>query len=243
MRKAAGVFLLAIALFAAGAACWAEARLARRMALAHERLATLQYDAGDDIDEATTTASRLPWPGGSPGADIEQHRATVSYWRSEYRDLMGSLPSAGGNVAEEASNPEVLIVAANAAFRASQAGAVDRAAAIDRLDRVIQAYADVLRLAPESADASFNYEYVSRVRDLVARSKPQDRVARGEKPAPAPAAAGLSADLPAGPTVHGYPGGPPPSTGMDRFRTITPMRFDEREEGDPGRGGPRRRKG
>jgi len=241
MRKAAGVFLFAIALFAAGAVCWAEARLARRMALAHERLATLQYDAGDDVDEAMTKVSRLPWPGGLPGADIERHRATVSYWRSEYRDLMGSLPSAGGNVTEESSNPEVLLVAANAAFRASQAGAADRAATLDRLDRVIQAYADVLRLAPDTADASFNYEYVSRFRDVVARSKPQDRGARGEKPAPA--AAGLAADLPAGPTVHGHPGGPPPSTGMDRFRTITPMRFDEREEGDPGRGGPRRRKG
>jgi hypothetical protein len=241
MRRVAGVFLLAIVLFAAGAACWTEARLARRMALAHERLATLQYDTEDDIDAAMTTVNRLPWPGGSSGGDIERHRATMSYWRSDYRELMGSLPSAGGNVTEGTSNPEVLLVAANAAFRASQAGTLDRAATIDRLDRVIQAYADVLRLAPDSADASFNYEYVSRFRDGFARSKPQDRGARGGKPVAVPA--GESTDLPAGPTVHGYPGFPPPSTGMERFKTITPMRFDEREEGDPGRGGPRRRKG
>jgi hypothetical protein len=50
-------------------------------------------------------------------------------------------------------------------------------------------------------------------------------------------------DLPAGPTIHGVPGGPPPSTSMERFKTITPLRFDEREQGDPGRGAPARRKG
>lgn len=241
MRTGAGVFFLAIALFLAAGVCWTQARLARRMAEAHERLATLHYDTDDGIDEAMTPVNRLPWPGGSLSDDIEKHRATVSYWRSQYRELMGSLPSAGGNVSEGSSDPRILIVAANAAFRASQAEPSDRAATVERLDRVIQAYADVLRLAPDNADASFNYEYVSKVRDVVARSKPQDRGVRREKPAAVPVS--VPTDLPVGPTIHGYPGSPPPSTGMERFKTITPMRSDEREEADPGRGAPPRRKG
>ena len=241
MRTIAGQFILALALFAAGAACWMEARLARRLAEAHERLATVHYDTEDGLDEATTVVSRLPWPGGSLADDIGRHRATVSYWRSQYRELMAALPSAGGNASAVTNDPQILLVAANAAFRASQANTADRPATIERLDNVIQAYADALRRAPDNADASYNYEYVSRFRDAFAKSRPPARGAATEKAAP-PAPSG-SLDLPEGRTIHGAPGGPPPATSMEKFKTITPLRFDEREQGDPGRGAPARRKG
>ena len=78
MRTIAGQFILALALFVAGIACWMEARLAHRLAEAHERLATVHYDTEDGIDETMTVVNRLPWPGGSLGADIGRHRATVS---------------------------------------------------------------------------------------------------------------------------------------------------------------------
>lgn len=241
MRTIAGQVILALALFGGGVACWMEARLARRLADAHERLATVHYDTEDGIDETMTVVNRLPWPGGSVGADIDRHRATVSYWRGEYRALMAALPSTGGNASAVTSDPQIMLVAANAAFRASQANTADRPATIERLDGVIQAYADTLRRAPDNVDASYNYEYVSRFRDAFARSKPPARGAPAGKPAPA--FADVSVDLPAGPTIHGAPGGPPPSTSMERFKTITPLRFDEREQGDPGRGAPARRKG
>ena len=98
MRTIAGQCILALALFVAGVACWMEARLAHRLAEAHERLATVHYDTEDGIDETMTVVNRLPWPGGSLAGDIGRHRATVSYWRAQYRELMASLPSAGGNV-------------------------------------------------------------------------------------------------------------------------------------------------
>ena len=241
MRTMAGQLILALVLFAAGAACWMEARLARRLAEAHQRLATVHYDTEDGIDDTMTAVNRLPWPGESLVDDIGRHRAVVSYWRSQYRELMASLPSAGGNVGAVTNDPQIMLVAANAAFRASQANTADRPGTIARLDGVIQAYADALRRAPDSADASYNYEFVSRFRDVFARAKPQARGAAAEKTAPA--AANASMDLPAGPTIHGAPGGPPPSSSMERFKTITPLRFDEREQGDPGRGAPARRKG
>jgi len=154
---------------------------------------------------------------------------------------MAALPSAGGNASAVTNDPQILLVAANAAFRASQANTSDRPATIERLDNVIQAYADALRRAPDMADASYNYEYVSRFRDAFARSKPPARGATAGKPVLP--IADLSVDLPAGPTIHGAPGGPPPSSSMERFKTITPLKFDEREQGDPGRGAPARRKG
>jgi hypothetical protein len=241
MRTIAGQVILALALFVAGVACWMEARLARRLADAHERLATVHYDSEDGIDETMTVVNRLPWPGGSVGADIDRHRATVSYWRGQYRELMASLPSAGGNTTGVITDPQIMLVAANAAFRASQVNTSDRPATIERLDAVIQAYADALRRAPDNTDASYNYEYVSRFRDAFARSKPPARGATAGKPALP--IADVSVDLPAGPTIHGAPGGPPPSSSMERFKTITPLKFDEREQGDPGRGAPARRKG
>jgi hypothetical protein len=237
MKTVAGAFLIAILLFAGAAAAWSEARLARRVADARQRLATLHYDTEDGIDD-TTLMSRLPWRVGTLATDVGRYRATVAYWQSRYRELMGSLPAAGGNN-PATSDPEVMFVAANAAFRASQADVSDRSATVDRLDRVIQAYADVLRLSPDLADASFNYEFVSKFRDTFARSKP----ARGAKEPKPPAHADTTIDLPSGPTVHGRPGAPPPDVTMERFRTITPMRFDEREESEPGRGPAPRRRG
>lgn len=237
MKTVAGGFLIAIALFAGAAASWSEARLARRVADARQRLATLHYDTDDGIED-TTVMSRLPWRMGTLGSEVGRYRATVAYWQSRYRELMGSLPAAGGNTAAT-TDPEVMFVAANAAFRASQADITDRSATVDRLDRVIQAYADVLRLSPELADASFNYEFVSKFRDSFAKSRP----ARGAAKEPKRVPADPTIDLPAGPTVHGHPGAPPPDVTMERFRTITPMRFDEREESEPGRGPAPRRRG
>jgi len=57
-------------------------------------------------------------------------------------------------------------------------------------------------------------------------------------------AVGAAIDLPSGPTLHGNPGGPPPEIPMSDFKTVTPMRYDEREEQmDPGRGKEIKRKG
>jgi hypothetical protein len=237
MRSVAGGFVLAVALFAAAFLFWQEARQVRRMAGARQRLATVHYDAEDGLPEGRTALNRLPL--STLDEQVGRHRATVAYWREKYRELAGRLPSAGGNNAESTTDPAIMLLGANASFRASQADMSDRGATVERLDRVIQAYADVLRAAPGDADASYNYEFVTRFRDTFAKAKPPRR---GEKPAP-PEQADASPDLPIGPTIHGRPGGPPPDVPMEKFRTVTPMRFEEREEMDPGQGPPPRRRG
>ena len=64
MKSVVGGLVVAAVLFVAGAVAWAEARLTRRVADAHQRLATLDYELEDDIDAARTFWSRLPIPGG-----------------------------------------------------------------------------------------------------------------------------------------------------------------------------------
>jgi hypothetical protein len=238
MRSITGGFIFAAVLLGVAFMCWSEADLTRRMAAARQRLATVHYDENDRLDEP---GRRVQLPLLDLHGDIVRHRATVSYWQAKYRELMARLPSAAGNN-ETAVDPNVLLLAANSSFRAAQADTSDRAATVERLDRVMQAYADVLRLSPGVVDASYNYEYVARFRDAFARARPAG-ARRAERPAPPAPPTDISPDLPTGPTIHGRPGAPPPDVPMERFRTITPMRFDEREEMDPGQGPPPRRRG
>lgn len=238
MKSIVGGIVLALVLFGVAAASWSEAKLTRRIADAHRRLATLHYDSEDDIDGAVTVFNRLPWPAGASGDDVKRHRATVSYWLVRY-DSLTEMTLATGQQA--VTDPSLLMVAANASFRNSAPQVGDRKAAVERLDAVIQQYAEVLRKSPSYSDAAFNYEFVSKMRDSLAKA-PARGPARDKKAAEKVAI--VSVDLPTGPTVHGRPGAPPEGTVMSDFKTITPMRYDEREEQmDPGRGKEIRRKG
>ena len=153
-------------------------------------------------------------------------------------DSLAEIPLATGQQA--VTDPSLLLVAANAAFRNSAPQAGDRKAAVERLDAVIQQYAEVLRKEPNDADAAYNYEFVSKMRDTLAKA-PAKASPRDKKPAKTEL---VSVDLPTGPTVHGRPGAPPEGTADERFQDHQPMRYDEREEQmDPGRGKEIKRKG
>jgi hypothetical protein len=237
MKSMVSGTVLAVVLFIVAAACWTEARVTRSVAEAHRRLATLHYDPEDNLDQGVTVFNRLPWPGGEGASDVRRYRATVSYWTVRY-DALAEIPMATGQ--EAVSDPSLLFTAANAAFRNSTPTVGDRKAAVERLDAVIQQYAEILRKDPNYSDAAYNYEYVTRLRDALAKgpAKAPAKDKKAEKAEPP------SVDLPAGPTVHGRPGAPPEGTPMSDFKTITPMRYDEREEQmDPGRGKEIRRKG
>ena len=249
MRTLVTRLLIAAVLFVGAAVCWSEAALSRRVADAHVRLATLQYAAADIAEEPSTALSRLSLPVLSLAPEIQRHRSRAGYWKG--RAEAGSpdapavavpLPGArGGNQADdrEAADSDIMFVQTNTAFRAATRQTADRAAAVERLDNVIQAYGEVLRADGANADASFNYEYAVRLRDTIARGRAP---ARGGRRAAAEQA-DVSVDLPAGPTIHGVPGGPPPEIPGDQFRTIAPMPYEEREETDPGRGPAPQRKG
>lgn len=242
MKSVVGMLILAVLLFAAGAVAWSEAQFTRKVAQSHLRLATLHYDPDDESTRGgVMLLNRLPWPVGSLGSDVERHKATVAYWLSRY-SILTDMASGTGQPAP--TDPELLFVAANAAYRSSAPRSTDPKSAVERLDGVIQAYADVLRKDPTCSDAAFNYEFVARLRDVLAREKPGTRAARDRRAAASPKPEEVSVDLPPGPTIHGHPGGPPQGEDMSDFKTITPMRYDEREEQmDPGRGRVIRRRG
>ena len=169
--------------------------------------------------------------------------------RSTWDSLYGALPlarDASGDPIEK--DPEVLFLAANAAYRAGQRANGDRLATVRALDAVVSTYADVIKKSPGHVDAAYNYEYAVRARDAAVLSRETPRVKPGGPSTP-PAAGQKSAageraaatdDLPAGPTIHGHPGAPPSGTDMKKFKALAPMRPDEREA-DPDKAGENKR--
>jgi len=234
MKSVTGLLLLA-AVFFAGA--FVASRLAgetRQLAAAHEQLAVLQYDTTQAIDDASAPGPTSRWRLPALDSDARRHRASVTYWLGRYAALT---PLVDGGTAQIEKDPAVLFVAANAAFRATRLDDRDRKATVQRLDSVMQAYAEVLRADSTNPDAAFNYEYVARTRDMIAKGTPR------LKPEKDPTEQ-LAMDLPPGTTVHGRHGAPPVTMSMEDFKTISPMRFDEREDqAQPGRGGVQKRRG
>jgi hypothetical protein len=241
MRSTLIRLTIAMALALGAWLCWSEARFAERVGDAREQIATLQY-AGvpSDLGEGGALAEYMPGNRQLKG-DVRVARATVAYWLGRYEAITADTD----NVETDAA---VLLTAANAAFRESQRQPGAGSAAVQQLDGVLNAYASALKAAPPKPDASdaeavakaaaYNYEYVARVRDQVARSQ-----GKSLKP-PAAAVTVTSGDLPAGPTIHGRPGAPPPEAKMEELQMLAPMEYGDREaqpEATPG--GKRERKG
>ena len=134
--------LIVAAILAAGAwLSWREAKLTARVATAKERLATLDLQGADDVDADATLSDYLPdylSIGAQPLAtDIRRTRTTVEYWLARYGEV---IDEANGEL-----DAEVLLAAANAAFRSHEREGGAGPAQVQRLDGVLQAYVAVLK--------------------------------------------------------------------------------------------------
>lgn len=241
MRTVITRLLIAVVLASAAWLSWSESKLAAQVADARQDIATLDHARLDALTPQSALSDYLPGDRRRLSDDIRIARATVAYWLARYGAV-------AADTTESAVDADILLAAANAAFREAQRDPAVGPAAVQRLDGVLQAYASALKAAgppwpaggsAKAADAAYNYEYVARIRDQVARS-PQGRIARS----PAMAGPVMGGDLPAGATIHGGPGAPPPDAKMEELQMIAPMEYGDREaqpEATPG--GKRERKG
>jgi hypothetical protein len=230
MKSLAGRIVIALVLLSIAAIAFTEARWLRHAADIHERLATLR----DERVDAGSSRRLLPAAiVGTGGADTVA-TAKADYWRGSY-DALGALSTE----ADRDPDPELLLLAANAAYRRAERERLPRQGQLDELEAVLQAYASALKASRFVADAAYNYEFVARMRESLGRSRPS-----AAAPSPAPKSAARAGDLPLGPTIHGRPGGPPPGTKGEQFEILTPMEFGEREsQPEPTSGGRPLRKG
>ena len=251
MKSALGPFIAAIVLTLAGAGLWLAGRTETRLADVHKQLAVLQYADAESVGAAVEQSQslalerRVPMFGKAADTDARNVRATAGYWRNDYAAIA---PHHDANGVITETDPAILLLNANAAFRASQA-AGDRLDTVRRLDTVVKSYAEVLK-APacgagdracdgRAVDAAFNYEYAIRTRDALAKAR-----GPAAKSAAKTAARADDSDLPAGPTLHGRPGAPPAAVDMNQFKIVIPKRGEERKDApDAGKGGQKIRKG
>ena len=251
MKSALAPFLAAIVFVAAGGALWLAGHTETQLADVHKQLATLHYaDAqsqGTAVEEALGLERRVPVLGKAADTDARDARAAAGYWRTDYAAIAPQ-KDANGLVTE--TDPAILLLSANAAFRTSMA-VPDRLDTVRRLDTVVKSYAEVMKAQGSACgtsqpacdaramDAAFNYEFAIRTRDAMAKAK-NAPVKTAAKAAPK----ADDTDLPAGPTLHGKPGAPPAAVDMNQFKIVIPKRGEERKDApDAGKGGQKIRKG
>jgi hypothetical protein len=216
--KSSSVFaqaIIIVVLVGAGAILWRSSEQERRIAAAERDLVTLKYD--DAASAAAQPGGRLAglMPLSKANADAKSLASTAGYWRGDYDAAI--------------ENPDAKLLAANATYRKIRAAGGSWQAVVGRMDSLVKQYAEILRDHPENTEAAFNYEYVVRLRSVIAQRKlpvpPVDAKANGL-------------------TIHGFPGAPPEETDMKKFKMIVPMRPDERLEAEKaGKGTTKVRKG
>jgi hypothetical protein len=211
------------------------ADVARRAAIAEERLAdaqeelTIQPDAVtsatfDEVENELAFAGRIPLVGASLLDDVREQRAVAAYWNGDYASVAAIAP-VGDDV--ESGEPDLMFLAANAAYRSTIQSRMERAALLRALDESLQRFGDVLEAAPSHTGAAYNYEFVARLRTALARGRQGELLANETRP-----------------NMHGEEGDPPQGTKPPEFNVIVPLRPDERQEQfDAGVGGVTRRRG
>ena len=254
MKSVAGPLVAAIVLAVAGGGFWLVGQTETRIADVHKQLAMLQYaeadSEGDAVEQSLGLERRVPVVGKAAETDVRDTRAAAGYWRADYAAI------APQQRRQRRRSPKPIPRSCCSPPTPASAPARRRPIALDtvrRLDGVVKSYAEVLKTEPavqrrrpacetRAMDAAFNYEFTIRARDALAQRR--GPAAGKARRAQGGAEDGDESDLPAGPTLHGQPGGPPPATEMNQFKIVIPKRGDERKDApDAGKGGQKIRKG
>ena len=238
MKSMVGGTILAVVLFLVAAACWSEAQVTRRVADAHRRLATLHYDSGGRYRRCRNRLQPAPVArrrGTLRDQTSSRHSVLLAgALRLAHRNPDGDRAAGGRRSVAPARRRQRSLPRQRAAGRRSQG----RRRAPRRRRSAIR------RRPPQGSEQRrCRLQLRVRRRGCATRSPRLRRKVRRETRSREKAEL-VSVDLPAGPTIHGRPGAPPEGTPMSDFKTVTPMRYDEREEQmDPGRGKEIQRKG
>ena len=205
----------------------------RQTALVEERLADVREELAisgrigsaeqHDLDAALAPVHAVPVIGTRLSAQVSRRQTEAAYWKGDYDAVTGSEKTGEDAVASNA-DPELLMLFADADFRRALRSNASPDVLIRTLEGVQKRYAAVLAAAPAVVDASYNYEFVARLRQALAQ---------GRRPSPPPPNHQL-----------GDEGGPPTGSEEGDFKLIVPLQPEERQDETTPGGGPRfRRRG
>jgi hypothetical protein len=234
MKRSFLTIILVILLAVVGGVLLLAGLFDRRMAIAQEDMAVLDFDDPKaDYVVLQQQLERVPWVSARPLEEIRERRALLQYWQRDYGDLV-ELAKAS-NSGDGPGNPNLQILAANALYRVAQTGLQDKATVLKNLDAAIRAYADALKSGSDRPDTAFNYELAIKLREEIASNK-----RKGGLPYEA------FDRTPTDSNMHGDEGEPPKETKKDDFQIripLDPREMKNSQEEAAGTGQQRRRRG
>jgi hypothetical protein len=235
MKRSAGIILAVVLLILIGVAALMTGRFERRMAIAQEDMAVLDFaDPQADYAALEEDLADIPLVSARPLKEIRRRRAMLQYWQGDYADLVEVARTAGEADDEAAIDPEMRVLAANALYRVAQRGPQDRAALLRNLEAAIRAYNMALRAGTDRPDVAFNYELAVRMRDEIGAGK--RKALTNVK----------TDDTQSEPNMHGDPGEPPKDLKVEQFQIRIPMdprEIKQSQEQAAGTGAARRKRG
>ena len=229
MKAVIGFVIGATALAALAWVAFQFAGYERDMAAAEEHLATLRYgDAEERLGAAAQyagVARWLPGVGELSAREIRAHQASLQYWQRQYDALLPRDADPVGAV--ESENVALQLLVANGAYRAGQGKATDRASTLQMLDESVAGYLTVLRSDEWDERAAYNFEYLVRLRDDLAKGRRKTTPPQNEQNA-----------------ALGAAGAPEKSRDMEQFEIYIPLEGEERNKAsEAGKAAPNARKG
>jgi hypothetical protein len=235
MRRSFSIIIGILLLVVVGVVFLMAGRFERRMAIAQEDMAVLDFvDPQADYAALEEDLAGMPLVSERPLREIRRRRATLQYWQADYADLIQVARTANEADAADSIDPEMRVLAANALYRVAQRGPQDRATLLRNLDAAIRAYNEALRAGVERPDIAFNYELAVRMRDEIGAGK--RKVLTNPK----------TDDTESDPNMHGDPGEPPKDMKVEQFQIRIPMdpkEIKQSQEQAAGTGAPRRKRG
>jgi hypothetical protein len=171
--QAAGALAAGIALALLAAGLLAAGLIDRSVAQAQREFAARRYaraDAAlDDVERYLAYGRWIPWIRNGPLNEVRTQRAAMRYWGGEYDRVIADRSDPLGDEASESI--ELQLLAANAVYRRGQPAAKTPRAAVEALQAAASAYLAVLKNAPRSEVAAYNYEYVVRTREDIDKGR------------------------------------------------------------------------
>ena len=235
MRRSIPILIVAIVLALLGSASLSAGLFERRMAIAQEDMAVLDFvDPAIEYAKLEEEIAGVPLVSENALKDIHRRRATLQYWQKDYADLIEVARQAATTDDAASIDPEMRVLAANALYRVAQRGPQDRVTLLRNLDAAVRAYNEALRAGVERQDVAFNYELAVRMREEVGAGK--RKALQNMK----------AEDVESDPNMHGDPGEPPKDLKVEQFQIRIPMdpkEIKQSQEQAAGTGAARRKRG
>lgn len=205
---------------------------------AQEHTDKLEYGLAEkiyhDFEKERSWWLRLPWAGEIVKRQVNGKKRALRYWQGQYTELVQQ--------AKSGSDPETTAVHGHAFYRVAE-NETNPQKVLVFLDAALQIYTRVIKSEPDGFDPVYNYEYLHRVREEVAKGKrslplkdpgqkkPGNQATKGEEPGQAKGKGEGRAN------IHGQPGTSPSVAGQsDKIKIYAPTNSEEEAKKGPGAG-------